>query len=254
MVQDGMNTGFTSRQKIMAGVVIVIVIFLIYQVIGMFSNGGETVTPTPVQAPVVANKTGVQQRSVGTANPQTGTPNMPAATSVQPQQVQPLKGLVVANSDTLKKQQEQQQQYLSTVNELQMLKLQKDIAETTQAISAAKLATATAERNIGDLFIKQATPTAPTDYANKLVNPAAGQPNQPPPGPVGPTPAAYVVISVSMQMDRWTAVLGYQGKLYNVSVGDVLPADGWTVQSISKEGVILKKDDVTRKISLVPVI
>ncbi len=237
MAQD-MGTGFTTRQKIMAGVVVVVVIFLIYQVIGMFSNGGDTAKIVP--APT-ANKAPMQQMAGKQPSNQSGA----APAAMQPQQVQPLKGLVVANSDVLKKQQEQQQQYLSTVNELQMLKLQKDVAETNQAISAAKLATATAEKNIGDLFVK---PVMPSDY-NKLMTPGAV-----PPQPIGPAPVSYVVISVSMQMNRWTAVLGYQGKLYNVSVGDVLPMDGWTVQSISREGVVLKKDNDTRKISLVPAI
>jgi type IV pilus biogenesis protein PilP len=99
------------------------------------------------------------------------------------------------------------------------------------------------------LFVK---PAMPSDYANKLMTPGANQ--NVPQQQVGPAPVSYVVISVSMQMNRWTAVLGYQGKLYNVSVGDVLPMDGWSVQSISREGVILKKDNDTRKISLVPAI
>ena len=53
-----------------------------------------------------------------------------------------------------------------------------------------------------------------------------------------------------MQFNRWTAVLGSQGKLYNVAVGDVL-ADGERVLSISKSGVILEKEGKSKKISII---
>ncbi len=265
MAETGISSNFTNKQKITAGLFVLILVFLIYQVIGLFGNS-NTITP---QAPAVQQQTASKVAPPSPASvtnaTTTAAPGMTAPAPQQPpsviQQVQPLKGLVAVNNDALKKQQEQQQQYLSTINELQMLKLQKDIAETNQAISAAKLATATAERNIGDLFIKQAplaaTPSA-SDYANKLVT-EGGPTTQPPvqvqmPPLQGVPQAAYVVISVSMQMHRWTAVIGAQNKLYNVSVGDILPPDGSVVVSINKEGVFLKKDNVERKVSLVPVI
>jgi type IV pilus biogenesis protein PilP len=247
VAQEGMSTGFNTKQKVMAGVFVVIVIFLIYQVVGMFGGSSDTPKITPQQTAV---KPTMQQAGKTTMPAmQAGAPTQPMP-AAQPQQVQPLKGLVATNDGALKKQQEQQQQFLTTVNELQMLKLQRDLAETTQAISAAKLATATAEKNISDLFIKQG-PSSGADYSNKFLNPAL--PGQPP-IQQAPAPATYVVISVSMQMHHWMAVLGNQGKLYNVSVGDILPVDGWVVESISREGVILRKDKEVRKISLVPVI
>lgn len=255
MAQEGMASGFTSRQKLMAGVFIVIVIVLIWQVIGMFGNSVDTTTISKVSPPQPA-KPGMQPMQQGMS---TTTPGMPSQQPIQqPQPIQPLKGQTTPNNELLKKQQEAQQQYISTVNSLQMLKLQKDIAETNQAISAAKLATATAEKNISDLLIKPATPAQASvpigEYANKLLTPIPAGSGQPVQGPPAPAAVVYTVISVSMEFNRWTAVIGNQGKLYHVSVGDVLPMDGSVVVSIGRDGIVLIKDNVKRKISLVPVI
>jgi hypothetical protein len=62
------------------------------------------------------------------------------------------------------------------------------------------------------------------------------------------------VISVSQLQNRWGAVLGYQGNLYSVFSGDVLPPDGSKVISISKSGVILEKNGIRTLVSMVPVI
>jgi type IV pilus biogenesis protein PilP len=140
--------------------------------------------------------------------------------------------------DFLKAQREMQQQYLDSLNELQMLRIKKEIAETNQAIAAAKLATVTAEKNISDVL----TQPSPLAIANP-VNPS--QPSQP-----QVQQAQYVVISVAMQNSKWTAVLQYEGKLYSVSVGDVL-ADGVTVASIARDGVVLEKNGERVKLSII---
>ena len=126
-----------------------------------------------------------------------------------------------------------------------------------QAIAASKLATVTAEKGISDLLTKP-TPmqVSAGEYASKLAGPVRqgesllGQQM----GTAAPVEVQYTVISVSMQLHKWNAVLGYQGKLYNVSIGDVLPVDGAVVVSISRNGVILNKDGKRRKVSLVAAI
>lgn len=278
------SAGFTTKQKMMAGGVVVILGVLVWQVYGMM--GGSSDSPAPVTP--VANKTAqpgmkppgqMTSTMPGTTQPgampmqnPTGNMNNPMQQNVPPQP-QPVPGIETQannNVEMLKKQKDQQEKqqekFLTTVNELQMLKLQKDIAETNQAISAAKLATATAEKNINELLIKPVpAPTPVSNYASSLVSPVAtggsqmngpNGPATPPPAvsaPVDVGPVPYVVISVSMQMNKWTAVLGASGKLYNVSTGDVL-SDGWVVGHIGKEGVVLKKTGVSKKVSLIPVI
>lgn len=279
------NVGFTTKQKAMTAGVVVILLVLVWQVYGLVGgSGGDSATPAPVAANNKSMQPGMKPQGQMTSTMPGG--NQPGAMPMQntannfnnqmpqnmaPQQVmpQPLSGKDnqnMTNAEVLKKQKDQQEKYLTTVNELQMLKLQKDIAETNQAISAAKLATATAEKNINDMLIKPIqAPTPVSNYASSLVTPAAtgsqmigpnGLASPPPPIVTGPPdvgPVPYVVISVSMQMNKWTAVLGASGKLYNVSTGDVM-SDGWVVGRISKEGVVLKKTGVSKKVSLIPVI
>lgn len=268
--REGMGSGFTTKQKAMAAGVVIILLVVIWQIMGLFGGGSTEeanapVTPAQQQPTAAAAKPAAQMQMARGAAPN-AIPT-PAPVVPQPQAMQPKEPAGLSNSELLKNQQEQQKEFLTSVNELQMLKLQRDIAETNQAIAAAKLATETTKKSISDLLAKPApAPAVPAgNYASGLVNPA--QPGVAvPSGPGGPEsapplaavpdspPASYIVISVSMQMNRWTAVLGNSGKLYSVSVGDVLPADGWVVASISKAGVILKKDKAIRKISLVPAI
>jgi type IV pilus biogenesis protein PilP len=267
-VQEGIGSGFTTKQKLMAVGVVVILLIVIWQVVDLFGGGSGESPPAPIQNGATKPPTQMTATMPGTpANPSapavggqapTGVGQPPAIIQPQPAPIQ--REQTLSGTDLLRNQQEEQKKYLASVNELQMLKLQRDIAETNQGIAAAKLATATTEQNINNLLTKPMPAPVPVgEYANRLAAPTAagmpsGVPGTAPPPEVPANEAAYIVISVSMQLNRWTAVLGYQGKLYNVMIGDVLPVDGWTVASITKEGVILKKDDVKRKISLVPVI
>lgn len=266
---DETNVGFTQKQKAMAAGVVIILAILAWQIYGLVSGNGGDESIVPAKAPPQGAKPPGQMTntSIGStppATPMTTTSNiqMPATTTPQSAAKEPV-SIAPSNAEILKKQKEQQEKYLTTVNQLQMLKLERDIAETNQAISAAKLATATAEKNINDLLIP-AKPTPPppaTSYASTILSQTSTQaspppvdgnaPTSPPPQVVVETVVPYVVISVSMQLNKWTAVLGANGKLLNVSKGDVL-ADGWVVGLINRDGVVLKKNGVSKKVSLVP--
>jgi type IV pilus biogenesis protein PilP len=154
-------------------------------------------------------------------------------------------------------QQETQAKYLAALNELQMLKVQKDIAETNKAIVTAKLDTVTAQKNMVDLLEPSKPVATQADYSQNLVNPTGASAGVTPGGAAASSAPVdtYTVISVSHLQGRWNAVMGYQGKLMNVFVGDVLPADGSQVTNIDKTGVTLKlKDGDTKKISMVSII
>lgn len=264
--QEGTASKFTTRQKAMAAGVVILVLVVVWQVMGLFGGGNATKAPNMQMQPTAANKSpgGGAAPQMTAGAPGGGGANLPQnnpsmmATQQNNEPAQPVKTVVPNEQQVLISQQvDTQKQYVDTINQLQMLKLQKDIDETKQSIAAARLATATAEKNITDLFTKPVA-TAPTipasDYAKMLAGGApstTGQNIPPPPlQPVVPQ-VQYVVISVSMRLGHWMAVLGNQGKLYSVSVGDTLPVDGSQVVAIGKDGVVLKKDNVKRKINIV---
>jgi len=244
----------TTRQKVTAGVFILILIIIIWQVAGLFGGGGTT-TPVPAPATRPTTMTGAAPGAApGMAQPQ---PQKPLPAQLQKQQPMSQREM-----ELLKLQQETQTKYLSALNELQMLRVERELAETNQAIATARLATVTAQKGIVDLLAPPAPQITP-DYARGLVMPGTARPAQPtqPPIQMPPTISApsqpeisYTVISVSQLRYKWNAVLGYQGSLYNVTVGDILPPDGSKVVSIDRSGVILEKNNVRKKISLVPII
>jgi type IV pilus biogenesis protein PilP len=148
-------------------------------------------------------------------------------------------------------QQETEAKYVAALNELQMLKVQRDIAQTNKDIASAKLDTVSAEKNIVTLL----TPETNNNYASRLTNPTQGVPTGPGNGPPIPiVETAYTVISVTEIQGQWAAVIGAGGKLYNVHIGDVIPDDNSKVISINRGGVVLQKGETKRTVSLVPII
>jgi hypothetical protein len=256
----------TTKQKVIGVATVIIVIFLIYEIVEMFSGGGSApaVSPAPAAAP----------KPMSAANPTAQTPGAAPAmqTDMRPAQpaaaVMPNSGQVTSvtaapaskDTETMKAQDLQQKAYLDSLNQLQLLKLKRDIAETNQAIATARLATETANKSMSDLLTTPAAPAVPAaNYLNNLGTPPGGPPGQgaqlitEPDSQIKPPPVAetpYVVISVSMQFERWTAVLGYQNKLYSISVGDTLE-DGSTVASINRTGVVIVKDGKRRKLNII---
>jgi type IV pilus biogenesis protein PilP len=256
MSEKSAGGGTPNKQKIIAAVVVVVFVIIVWQVIGLFSGGG-THSPAPA-APVSGAVTSEKKPMASmSANPSGHTPAANAAPQV-PQTQSELSVVPVSKEVELYKlQQEAQQKYISSLNELQTLRIQKEIAETNQAIAAAKLATVSAEKNIADLLTKPVTPTLPPSaYAPGLAT--SGSQVAPSSQEVvsvplnGEAEAPYVLISVSMQLNKWNAVIGFQGKPYQVTTGTVLPPDGSEVVNIDSSAVVLEKNGRKRKITLVP--
>lgn len=239
MAEKTLNASDSPRQKIILGVVILVLGFLGYQVYHMFAAGSSTeITPTV--------------SSGGAASPQMPAPQ--PAKLLQTGGATQNAPLTEREMQLIKLQQETEAKYIAALNELQMLKVQKDIAETNKAIVTAKVETVTAQKNLVDLLTPAAVPTQ--SYAQQAQSgvsstPGAQEGIQQQSSPVG----SYTVVSVSHLQGRWNAVMGYQGKLMNVFIGDTLPADGSKVVSIDKTGVTLKlQDGTTKRISLVTII
>jgi type IV pilus biogenesis protein PilP len=156
----------------------------------------------------------------------------------------------------LQDEQKSEKAYLSKLNDLEELKIDREIEETNQAIAAAKLATVTAQKSTSDLL----TNKVPASTENAYSAPTQFNPNRGTtvvteglklPFEVVTPEVPYQVISVSMELNRWSAVIGVQGKLFTVSVGDMLPEDGSVVASINKNGVTLRKGTKIRRISII---
>lgn len=244
-------TKMTTRQKAMAAIFVIVVIIVVWQVIGMFRG-----SPAPQINPANQTTTAMRSGAPGAAQPQQQQQMTP-----QPAPVPAQPALTQREMELLKLQQETEAKYIAALNELQMLRVEREIAENNRAIMTAKLDAITAQKNIVDLLTNPAPQVAPGAYAQGLVGPVSSgtnvaQPGQPSPPPALQAPAEvqYTVVSVAQIQNRWSAVLGYQGNLYNVSIGDILPADGSRVVSISKAGIILEKDNQRKRVSLVPII
>jgi type IV pilus biogenesis protein PilP len=221
----------TTRQKVTAAIFVVIILIVLWQVIGLLK--GEKTEPA-------------------------NTPKTQAANAPQPM-IMPKPAslpkpapMTEREAALLKAQQQLQDKYLAALNELQMLRIERDMAEQNKAIAAAKLDTVKAQKDVVDLLTKPVVTTAA--YAQGLANSTVPSvvPSTPITTAVTSNEASYVIISVSQLQGRWSAVLGYQGKLFNVSIGDVLPADNSKVVSIDKSGVVVEKDNNKKKISLLP--
>lgn len=259
-----MKDSMPIKQKAMLGFMLIVVIAILWQLKGLF--WGESSHPAPKPAAVQtastkANETTSQQQMSA------ASPNAPSANPVVVKQQPSITQLpIMAPSISTQQDSDQdnsEKKYLGKIDELESLKIQRQIAETNQAIAAARLATVTAEKGITDLLTSskpQPVAVPQAVYANQLGNSTIITSSTPSSAAAGPPdrnnePAAepeieYSVISVAMQLHKWSAILGYQGKLYNVSVGDTLPPDNSKVAKITSTYVVLKKEGKSRRISV----
>lgn len=261
MAPEKMREGMPTKQKVTIAVVVILLLLVGWQVKEMFGIGKGSTSTTITQAsqtPTQATTTAISPSAPPTTTPpQAAVPSTPvsqptpAATNLQQVSV------MEAESS---EQQQVQAKYINKINELEDLKIQREIAETNQAIATAKLATVTAEKNISDLLTKPTASIVPTvppgAYASQLGTPTSPPSSEIPPitkamTPPPPPEIEYTVISVAMRYGKWNAVIGYQGRLFSVGVGDLLPPDNSIVRTINRNGVTLRKNGKTRKISVV---
>lgn len=250
-------SSMTTRQKVIAGVVVLIVIFLIWQIKGLFGNSSST-----APAPVAVQKTQPMMTAANNnGQPMLGAPGAPstaASTSSQqnvPKPAQlPQPALTPREAELLKLQQDTEAKYLEALNELQILKVNQAIAETNKAIATAKLDTVTAQKGVVDMLSGPVVSSA--NYAQSLGGaPVGTQTSTTTTRTAAPSQQIdYTVISVSQLQYKWNAVIGNQGNLYSVTIGDKLPPDGSKVIAIDKSGVWIEKDGGKRKLSMVPII
>jgi len=246
------------RQKITVIIVLMVFIFIVWEVIGMFRGNKDGTTIVPSQPAVAATapqpKPGTIKspppavQKMAAPAPVVMAPKPATAAHLSPQQSHPEMEPVPPSSIVLVQQEQVQSKYVTALNELQMLKIQKEIAETSQAIVAAKLATATAEKSITDLLtVAQTPPTPPPTLSPSSTNlspPGSGSPM------ISDANGSYSVQSVSMEQDQWHAVVKFKDQYFTVSVGDMLPPDKSMVKAIDQHGVTLDTGGMEQRIPL----
>jgi hypothetical protein len=241
-----------QKQKITIAAVVLVLGVVAWQGLKLFGGDSGSAPLSPVATAPARSMTAGQPASAsgGAVAPQA------AAEALAPKQVP-----VQVNAEILKVQLDTQAKYIAALNELEMLKVQKEIADTKEAITSATLATATAEKSITDLLTVQQLPNAVANaYSPSPVGVSeggsSGTTNIPvAPKPVAPPPAQspFTLMSVSFKAERWSAVLTAQSKFYNVTVGQVLPLDSSVVTEIDRNGVtVMLKDKQTKRITMIP--
>src|SRR5690242_13060401 len=114
------------KQKVKIGLLVVILAVVGWQVKGLFSGGGSpSPEPKPVSKPVPMTSNAPTETKVA-ANTM---PSQPQATSSpSPESLTVVESMAMNMGETNLKQQENNQEYLSLINKLEMLKLEKEIA------------------------------------------------------------------------------------------------------------------------------
>jgi hypothetical protein len=272
------SSGMTSKQKGLTVVTILMLAVVIYEVMQIFPSDTMVkpkvvATATKVETPATGGSTTTTTSTVSSTTPLPGgasggsnaSPIPTVASAPMPVASQAPSANDQVDSEVLRLQQEAQVQYISKLNELQMLKIQREIAETNQAIAAAKFATVNSEKSIAETLTKSAAPPpSPTTAAEVTSllpekNPQDNLPALPTtktvtktvtPPPPPPIEVTYTTFSVVMHEGRWSAVVGYNGRLFDVVIGQQLSPDGSVVTAIDRNGVTLMKDGKEKKIPM----
>lgn len=166
------------------------------------------------------------------------------APTPKPEQVQQInEPAIIATAEKTLTAEEQatRQQYLDAVNQLQMLRIKANIAETTKKITADKLETATNEKKIEDLN------SSSIISSSSSMSALSSFPKADVPPPIIKV-IKYRVASVTETKGKWSAIISSHGTLYNVRIGDTLPDDGAKIVAIFKNGVTIEKAGARKRL------
>lgn len=133
-----------------------------------------------------------------------------------------------------------QKAYLSSVNELQSLQLQQQIAQTKQQIAAAELQAAQSNKKRQSLV---APPQKPVFEKIENAQPTA-------PVVVSPTISNNLNLQYIANIGgKWQVIISSNGKLINGTLGTILP-DGSKIAKINGSSITLNLDGQTKKLTI----
>lgn len=244
MAENMNKEGMQTKQKIMIGIIVVVFLIIAWQLKGMFFSNPQTIVPAPQQTGNVNSAAGFAPKTVAAT---------PPGSIKEGQLPQRDAAMTEGEKRLLALQMQTEAKYIAAMNELQLLRVQSEIAKNSKDIAQNRLDAVTAQKQT--LQLLSAPQATVATYAQGLSAGATPQaPSNAPPAEVATPHVQYVVVSVSQLQHRWSAVLGYQGQLYNVVVGDVLSADGSKVIAIDRYGVTLDHNGTKQRVSLVSLI
>jgi len=228
--------GMQTKQKVMIAMIVVIFLIIAWQLKGMLFGGGDHAASPPMPTGNVATNN---------AAPQSPTPQGAIKESPLPAKEA---GMTEGEKRLLALQLQTEAKYIAAMNELQLLRVQNEIAKNSKDIAQNRLDAVTAQKQT--LQLLSAPQATNATYAQGL----GGSTPPPPAAPIVAQQVSYVVVSVSQLQHHWSAVLGHQGQLYNVRIGDILTPDGAKVVGIDRYGVTLDRQGTKQRISLVSLI
>lgn len=260
----------SSVKNAKTGIMFLVLVLVVWQVFSMFGRaanspptghgeGGGSValaeaTPAaaPVAKPAAMPASPAPSLVPAAASQARGTPHAagaPVPPQITPKQTGvPEAPLTDREIAMMKMMQEKQIEYLEKINELQMLKVDKDIALTNKDISVAKEAMVESDKKVIDLLSGGGTEGGLATQGGGSKQAAT---TNAVPATLG---GASSLVSITEVQHRWSAVISSGGTLYSVGVGDILPSDESMVVGITKDSVTLQKEGVRKKLSLVPII
>ena len=201
---DNINTGgMQTKQKIMIAAIVVIFLIIAWQLKGMLFSGGQATSAAPTPATNVA-------AGAGPANSAPNAAGGGGAPSVKEVAV-PARDVAMTEGEKrlLALQMQTEAKYIAAMNELQLLRVQSEIAKNSKDIAQNRLDAVTAQKQT--LQLLSAPQVSSSAYAQGLAGGAAPQQQSAPAAVPSPPQTNYVVVSVSQIQHRWTAVLGNQG-------------------------------------------
>lgn len=230
-----------TKKIVTIALVIIIGGVVIWQAVDLFSGPGEV--EAVAQTKTIPN------------------PDIPKPASLMASDTSKTAPMTEQEIKMMQAQKINDQKYLDQINQLKFLQIELSIAGANKEITKAREDTIASQVKMNEMLKSAQPKTASyTDSLTGLPGAAPADTNAAPPTSSSPGTTAssttedYTVVSVTNLQGRWMAVVGLNGKLYNVAVGDTVGSDGATVISIDKSGVTLEKKDKKTKVNMNSVI
>lgn len=222
-----------KKQKILLTLVIIAFAYLAWQLYDIFFANKETPTaeitpittqPGKLQAPLTGT-TSTMPSIAPAATTQPPVPTIPATNKITtttpgqaPQPTQP----VMRQMSIQAPMTQQQMRYLRLVNQYQIVRMQRLVADEEAAMYASRA-------KIAELH-QQIAKTSGTSYTATSTFGA----------PMPSTSIGYQLMYIDYQNGQWTATLNQSGRFIEVNCDTVLP-DGARILKITQNGVVIRK-------------
>src|SRR3990167_10832651 len=217
-----------KRQKIILFILIVLIVFLIWQIKGLFHK------PTPQAEPASSNtKTKVMEKAGATTSAPASAPSTPAALPTNENSAP-----IISSATPPQLLPPQQIEYLQTIDEYQLAQAKRMLAEQITAIAIANQNTAKAKAETTRILTEVTYGNNPfpnlqqqqaiNTNANSIALTQTSFSQQ----PTNNAPTNYKVVFIGSKEGKWSAILAKNGEYTIVTPGMIMP-DQSTVSDIT---------------------